>query len=445
MLNCPNCNKNNFFPKGGNFFGVNLKCIYCQFLFTNLFCPFCLISFNIKNDKRNYIEGNILKCPYNNPSHNNIKFQIINCIFCKQPNIFKDKKIYYHGQKIICSYKNCNKIFCKIPCPFCLKFNIFPKGDFSYGTMYNCIYENCLKRFSIFLCPNCKNYQVETREILEGQNIKCVKCNILFFSIRCPHCKNGIQGLNEKLRFGQSILCPYINCQKLFNYYYCCKCKKPLYDKNNSYFDGSIIKCGYKDCGISFRNFICTKCDTNNFVIVKKNENEDNNLNNNNLNNFNYDNFNNYDNYDFNDVIKCNYCKNKFYPLKMIKIFNEGKIMNFYQGDCIKFNQPIKDPFEINAIKFFINRNELYNMIENINENQIADSQENIINYQFMKEKEVRTQCCFCLSKISESVFIPCGHRCVCYDCGMEIMSKKKKCPICQIDVTFLLPKVFDS
>ena len=430
MLNCPNCNKNNFFPKGRNFFGINLKCIYCQFNFTNLFCPFCMVAFNIKNDKGKYIEGNVLKCPYNNPSHNNILFQIVNCVFCKQPNIFRDKKIYYHGQKVICAYKNCNKIFCKVPCPYCLKFNIFPKGDFSFGTIYSCIYENCLKKFSIFLCPQCKNYQVETREILEGQSIKCIKCNCLFFTIRCPHCKNGVQGLNEKLRFGQSILCPYVNCQKLFNYYYCCKCKRPLYDKNNSYSDGNIIKCAYKDCGISFRNFVCTKCETNNFIITNKNSDNDTDDGNEN---------------EFNDVIKCNTCQNKFYPLKIIKIFNEGKIMQFYQGDSIKFNQPIKDPYEVNAMKIFINKSELYSMIENINENQIADSQNNLNNILQMKQKEERTQCCFCLSKISESVFIPCGHRCICYSCGKEIMEKKKKCPICQVDATFLLPKVFDA
>ena len=119
--------------------------------------------------------------------------------------------------------------------------------------------------------------------------------------------------------------------------------------------------------------------------------------------------------------------------------------MQFYQGDSIKFNQPIKDPYEVNAMKIFINKSELYSMIENINENQIADSQNNLNNILQMKQKEERTQCCFCLSKISESVFIPCGHRCICYSCGKEIMEKKKKCPICQVDATFLLPKVFDA
>ncbi len=41
-------------------------------------------------------------------------------------------------------------------------------------------------------------------------------------------------------------------------------------------------------------------------------------------------------------------------------------------------------------------------MIENINENQIGDSQENRINYQFMKEKEVRIEYCFCLKLVKE-------------------------------------------
>lgn len=43
-----------------------------------------------------------------------------------------------------------------------------------------------------------------------------------------------------------------------------------------------------------------------------------------------------------------------------------------------------------------------------------------------------------------ESVFVPCGHRCVCYDCGMGTFSKYGKCPLCQTKAVALLKKVFD-
>ena len=433
IINCHNCKKNNFFPKGNNIYGVHLKCIYCKFNFTNLFCPYCLKGYQIKSiedknegDNKNYkyVDGNILNCPLQNEKnpHNKKNFQLVTCIYCKQINIFREKNPYYHGQSFECSYKNCQKKFNKIPCPFCLKFNIFPKNDFSYGTMYKCVYKNCEKNFSIFLCPNCKNYQVETEKIIDGQNVKCLKCNTNFFSIRCPHCLNSIFGINYRLRFGESILCPYLNCQKLFNYYFCCTCKKPLYDKNNTYSDSNLIKCAYKDCQTNFSNYVCPNCDANNFIkitdISKYKPIVD-------------------------DVIQCMKCKSNFYPSNQIRIFNEGITIKFYKGDIIKFNQPLVDPFEEIQIKRFIPNEELYNMIASSKSNQLTSS---AMILEQAKEKEERTMCCFCLSKISESVFIPCGHRCVCYECGTKIMKDgKKKCPICQEDSSFLLAKVYDT
>ena len=75
---------------------------------------------------------------------------------------------------------------------------------------------------------------------------------------------------------------------------------------------------------------------------------------------------------------------------------------------------------------------------------------ESNINYNVINEKKNNNddndRCCICLENKNESVFIPCGHRCVCFDCGSAIMkSKKKKCPICQEVSSSLLKKVYDS
>ncbi len=43
-----------------------------------------------------------------------------------------------------------------------------------------------------------------------------------------------------------------------------------------------------------------------------------------------------------------------------------------------------------------------------------------------------------------QSVFVPCGHRCVCYDCGKKIHETKRKCPICNHDSLYILKKVYD-
>ena len=72
-----------------------------------------------------------------------------------------------------------------------------------------------------------------------------------------------------------------------------------------------------------------------------------------------------------------------------------------------------------------------------INDKNIINEEDDI------DDKEL---CSICMENKSESVFIPCGHRCVCFNCGDKIInSQNKKCPICQEEASFLLKKVFDS
>ena len=441
LLNCPKCNKANFFPNGeDNMFGLEIKCINCNNEYYNLFCPICLKNFTVSND---YVEGNIIQCPYGlnkmksiiEIPHSDKYFQIVNCIFCKRPNIFldSDKKPYYHGQKIICQYSDCQKIFCKIPCPFCMKFNLFPKGEFSFGSKITCVFEECKKTFRIFICPECNNYQVETKDMLEGQIIKCMKCQTHFFSIFCPHCRKNILGKNTKLSFGQSVLCPYKNCQRLFSYLYCCKCKRPLYDRNNAYSDEVLVNCPYKNCKTRFINCLCPNCLRNNFTIIKSdNENENININ-------------------FKDLMECIHCKNKFMPQKRFNIFNDGIIMEFIQGKTICFNEAIKEPSQVIRNKNLLpNNSEIYNLIEKGEKDnnkiiQLGQSVNDTTLIEQVVKNDKRIQCCFCLENKSESVFIPCGHRCVCFRCGEIIMkSQNKRCPICQEEAFYLLKRVYD-
>lgn len=48
------------------------------------------------------------------------------------------------------------------------------------------------------------------------------------------------------------------------------------------------------------------------------------------------------------------------------------------------------------------------------------------------------------MMKPKESVFVPCGHRCSCYECAIDTFKKFKKCPICQTLCTDILKKVYD-
>ena len=426
---CPKCYKANIFPKGSFRFNQEFKCVYCSYYFILIFCPFCLSTFSPAD--KNYIEGAPTFCP------NGVKcvtspFQMVNCIYCRETNIWK-KYPYFPGQKIICANKMCMKAFSKIKCPFCFEFNIFPRGEFVYGKNYRCVYKNCNKLFSGYLCPKCYQFQYQKDFVIEGSTVRCEKCDSNFFNLPCAHCKNPIAGLNYFLRYGQSILCPYQNCQRLFNYFYCFSCNQNFYDTNNSYYEGAIIECPFDNCKQSFVNYVCSKCGINNFTqvtddnraeMIKKVE--------------------------MNQPLMCSNegCKNKFLPCKVIKIFSDGIRPNFCNGEYIMFAQPKKDPYEMNAINNFIDNDNYYGLYpddeESENESQIENKKDNNYNEQ-REQREERTQCSMCLEKPSQSVFVPCGHRCVCWECGRRVMETSKKCPICQKESNFLLPRVYDS
>lgn len=43
-----------------------------------------------------------------------------------------------------------------------------------------------------------------------------------------------------------------------------------------------------------------------------------------------------------------------------------------------------------------------------------------------------------------ESVFVPCGHRCCCYDCAEIVKTKFNKCSLCSSNILYVLKKVYD-
>jgi hypothetical protein len=59
-------------------------------------------------------------------------------------------------------------------------------------------------------------------------------------------------------------------------------------------------------------------------------------------------------------------------------------------------------------------------------------------------QKLEKSYCVVCLSNEAESVFAPCGHRCVCLDCGKNILNNVKKCPVCKEKIIDFLERVID-
>lgn len=45
------------------------------------------------------------------------------------------------------------------------------------------------------------------------------------------------------------------------------------------------------------------------------------------------------------------------------------------------------------------------------------------------------THCLICLDNFSDSVLYQCGHMCVCFTCGQNLMSRGSKCPVCRAPI----------
>ena len=58
---------------------------------------------------------------------------------------------------------------------------------------------------------------------------------------------------------------------------------------------------------------------------------------------------------------------------------------------------------------------------------------------------ENNTKCVICMLNNKISVFVPCGHRCACYECAKTVYNKLKKCPLCRDSITDMIPKVIDD
>lgn len=48
--------------------------------------------------------------------------------------------------------------------------------------------------------------------------------------------------------------------------------------------------------------------------------------------------------------------------------------------------------------------------------------------------KDLNT-CCVCMDQTIKTIFIPCGHKCVCSDCSRTILNSTKICPTCRVTI----------
>lgn len=57
-----------------------------------------------------------------------------------------------------------------------------------------------------------------------------------------------------------------------------------------------------------------------------------------------------------------------------------------------------------------------------------------------IEDDDPDAECLICLSVKKDTLIMPCGHYCVCEDCGKELVKAKHTCPICRGNISSLIP-----
>ena len=403
---CPFCFKEVYVKDGWYEMGSKIKCRACKKYFSKILCPSCGKTNVYKNDS---FKLGLMKCGFPKCSKENY---VLNCIYCRKLNIFT-KDIPINGQIIKCGY--CNNSFNQISCPFCVKKIPFPYADFSFGKVYKCIYSNCLKEFQYLICPKCLLYSFSP-ERKEGKKYKCHDCNITFMNWGCPFCYSNTMDQNSSLSLGQMIRCPSQKCGKLYSFIQCSKCLRLIFSRENESILGKSVRCPYNNCGVYTLVIICPLCHTK--IVYSGEQNS----------------FNEGDN------VVCNGCNGNFRFVNRQEIYNNKlTILKDIKGDTIDFGQGEVDKNYLMKISlFFDNRSWLY-------PSQFIN--EYLIDKPISETKQINKsceECIVCHNHLKESIFYPCGHRCVCYNCAVILFTVNKKCPRCNQEAECIIKRVYE-
>ena len=475
---------NNSFASG--FLSIHKKSV----LYQKINCYYCwkpIVFISDKTHRNKYYECQKVECPYSNCKKT---FNRIICHFCSNEMYINDGW-YEMGSKIKCNF--CDKIFGKILCPSCCKFNVCQGGEedfFKLGLMKCGI---CSKQNYMVNCLFCRKLNYFNNKIpTEGQVVKCGYCQHTFNEIFCPFCKMINPFPLADFSFGKIFKCIYLTCFKEFQFSICpncstyssvkelqeaktlecsncnlifrnweCKfCGSTIMEKNPSDDPCQMIKCPAKNCGKIYSFIRCSKC----YKLIFSNENEN----------------------ILGKSVKCTHQGCGIYTLKIKcpscnlkitysggekKTYNEGdnitcpschKKFRFEKNNKINYsNLSCLEQIEGSTFDFgvpetdknFIFKENLFFYRPPLNRNMIISSQfatgmtseNNSIEVNLPQSFNKNLQeCIVCHNNLKESVFYPCGHRCTCYNCAVIIFTVNKKCPKCNKDAECIIKKVYE-
>ncbi len=417
---CPKCTSVIIVELGLYLMGSKIKCNSCNHIFGKVYCTHCSKPNPLDKSSFKYGEFECRFASCSKVSH------IANCLHCQQMNYFILEKgqNLIHGQILKCGYKNCGKEFQSVTCPSCHNLNPFPNCDFIFGKLYKCKYKAvCSKSFMVLVCANCWTFSRAIEET-EGKKYSCINCHTLLSNFGCPYCKKSILDVNSNYEKGQVMKCVY--CLKKFSFCRCYDCKKLIYYKKDSSILGKAVKC---ECGVNSVNIICPLCNVRISISDRDNDAE------------------------IGEKIKCPNCTKEFEYKENIELNKEENVY-FENLRCIKSLEGKKFDFGEGQVDAnYLERQKIFpdSKIYNLGNNSSNISQ-NETDYSIKQSDLSRSEislktslCIVCQCYEKESIFFPCGHRCVCYKCAVYYFEIFKKCPRCDKEASGIIPKVFES
>ena len=139
--------------------------------------------------------------------------------------------------------------------------------------------------------------------------------------------------------------------------------------------------------------------------------------------------------------VSCENCKKNYNFQKNNSLYKGNlKILEQIKGKKIDFGVGEVDENYLAIQELFFNiKNNNYPAIfvETNDKNSGEKQSSNSKNYNL-------GECIVCHNNLKESVFFPCGHRCVCYNCAVILFAVSKKCPKCNQEVSCIIKKIYE-
>lgn len=344
---------------------------------------------------------------------------------------------FFFGEKISCLA--CQRKFNIVPCPVCKQMNLW-NGDYYMSAYINCFSCKALT-FQHLACPFCQepNFWITNKSIMSyykcGLPVNCYVCKHRFQHLMCPHCKEAIYFKNSDYVQGIKQVCP--KCTKPFQHVNCPGCGDPSFYKENDFIFGKNYKCG--ECKTNFCLSICDRCGSLNHLVNKITE----------VNSSFFDCITCKNKY---NMLCCPYCKGPNYPMTQkgncsntlclycSKVFraNDCSLCShisvcgcspgvkhkcaFCKSETANLNTDNNQCISKGTPQTGNGKNPNITLKTSLNGSRMG------VNENEEKEKFI---CKVCFDKPVNTVFLNCGHVCVCFDCAQDL--KKKECPMCRL------------